>query len=65
MIYYCSKCKKPYPEIVELDYGYGITEYWGATSCHTNVQEVSKCCEGELLSKEELDELYGVCSGDE
>ena len=57
MIYYCESCKKPYPEIVSRDYGYGVTEYWGFTSCDSNIKEVSKCCEADLIEElEEVDE---------
>lgn len=53
MTYYCSECRKPNPDIVERDYGYGVTEYWGATSCDVNIQQVSKCCEGDLVEEED------------
>jgi len=62
MTWYCSECRRPCRE-VERDFGYGRTEYWGATSTHTNVQAVSQCCDGDLLSKEEIDGLDCISSG--
>jgi hypothetical protein len=62
MSWYCSECRRPCRE-VERDFGYGRTEYWGSTSTHTNVQAVSQCCDGDLLSKEEIDGLDCASSG--
>jgi len=50
----CSVCKKSCQE-VERDFGYGVTEYWGSVSCHTNIQTVSKCCDGDLLYEENME----------
>jgi len=62
MTWYCSECRRPCRE-VERDFGFGRTEYWGATSTHTNVQSVSQCCDGDLLTKEEIDGLDCISSG--
>jgi hypothetical protein len=51
---------------VERDFGYGRTEYWGAVSSHENWQWVSECCDGDVLSEKELEELDELNSaGDE
>ena len=57
---YCSECMKPC-DTVSLNYGFGRTEYWGAVSGHDDWQTVSKCCESEVLSQrqwEDLNELH-------
>ena len=57
MIYtnYCSECKKPC-ETVELDFGIGAYEFWGAPGVDSNIQEVSTCCEGDVWSHEDLED---------
>lgn len=53
---FCSECLKPCDE-VERDFGFGVTECWGAMSSHENKQWVSECCEADLLEDlEEQDE---------
>lgn len=59
---YCSECRKPCQE-VRRDFGRGRTEYWGAVSSHENWLWVSDCCDGDVLTKENLDELDSVRSG--
>ena len=54
--YYCGECSKEC-DWVELDYGIGSYEFWGARGCHTNLQTVSKCCEGDIYGDPELEEL--------
>ena len=61
---YCSECREPCEEI-KRNFGYGSTEYWGAVSTHDKWYWVSKCCDGEVLTKEELNELYSLSGGDE
>ena len=52
----CSECKKSCAE-VQRDFGYGLTEYWGAVAAHENLQWVSECCDGDLIYElEEQDE---------
>lgn len=57
MTLYCGECKKKC-EYQELDYGYGVTEYWGSTSNHVCIERVSKCCEGDLFEDPELEQSY-------
>lgn len=53
---YCSHCHKPCWE-VERDFGYGVTEYWGSISNHSNWQKVSECCDGDVVQTlEELED---------
>jgi hypothetical protein len=55
---YCAECHKEC-DTVELDYGFGSYEFWGARGTHSNIQTVSTCCEADVLSKDELEELVG------
>jgi hypothetical protein len=48
---WCSCCLQPC-EIVARDFGIGPYEYAGAPGCHTDWQEVSKCCEATVLERE-------------
>jgi hypothetical protein len=48
--YYCSECLEPCQRDV-VDYGIGRYEYWGAMFSDHNYQEVSDCCEGDLLDE--------------
>lgn len=54
--YYCSECRKSC-EDVERDFGVGAYEFWGATGVDSHVMRVSACCDGDLLTAEELEEL--------
>ena len=51
----CSECRK-FCDSVQRDFGYGMTEYWGAVSSHENLQWVSKCCDGDLIYELEEDD---------
>lgn len=57
MTFYCGKCKKECGW-QELDYGFGVTEYWGAVSNHVCIERVSDCCEGDLYLDSELEQHY-------
>ena len=57
---YCSECMKPCDTVTQ-NYGFGRTEYWGAIAGHDDWQTVSKCCESDVLSQrqwEDLNELH-------
>jgi hypothetical protein len=56
MSWYCSECRRPCRE-VERDFGFGRTEFWGAVATHSNVHSVSECCDGDLLTKEDINGL--------
>ena len=51
---FCGECGKEC-DWQDLDYGYGVTEYWGSIANDVNIQRVSKCCEGDLYEDEELE----------
>jgi hypothetical protein len=53
---FCSECRKPCRE-VKRDFGYGRTEYWGAVSSHENWHVVSECCDGDVLTQEQMEEI--------
>ena len=59
---YCSECRRQCRE-VERHFGYGRTEFWGSISVHQNIHRVSECCDGDILTKEEIDELDSASSG--
>jgi hypothetical protein len=48
----CSECREP-SYGVWRNFGHGVTEYWGAVSCHENWCLVSKCCSEDLVEPEE------------
>lgn len=54
--YYCSECRQLCHD-VERDFGVGTYEYWGATGVDSRVARVSECCDGDLLTPEEFEEL--------
>jgi len=56
LYYVCSECRQPCRD-VERDFGIGAYEYWGARGVDTNLQLVSECCDGDLLTPEEFEEL--------
>jgi len=58
----CSECKKPCKE-ARRNFGIGAYEFWGATGSQDNWRCVSHCCDGDLLTKEEIDELDCASSG--
>jgi hypothetical protein len=47
---FCAECKKPCNEI-EVDFGYGAYEFWGARGYHTDKRLVSDCCEADTLDE--------------
>lgn len=47
----CSGCGQPACEI-EVDYGIGDYEYWGARGVHRDVRRVTDCCEAELIEND-------------
>lgn len=53
---YCSECRKE-AVAVQRDFGIGAYEYWGATGFDSCIMTVSECCDGDLLTQEQLDEL--------
>lgn len=44
----CSACGEDC-RIVEVDYGVGRFEYWGATGWDSQIARVSNCCETETI----------------
>ena len=52
---YCGECAQEC-DAVERDFGIGAYEFWGARGCHTNIQTVSDCCDGDVYSDPELEE---------
>lgn len=54
---FCECCGQP-AKAVYVDFGYGVTEYWGSISTHRDVQVVSDCCEARLFQDAELSESY-------
>jgi hypothetical protein len=53
--YYCGECGKEC-DWVQRDFGIGGYEFWGASGFHSNIQTVSKCCDGDIYSDPELEE---------
>jgi hypothetical protein len=43
----CPDCRALDPEIIEVDFGIGHYEYWGAPGFHTDYAFVTACCEAE------------------
>lgn len=43
---FCSECGKEC-DVIEVDFGIGAYEYWGATGVDINICEVSNCCEAD------------------
>lgn len=54
--YRCAECRQLCRD-VERDFGIGRYEYWGATGTDVNLQTVSECCDGDLLTPEQYAEL--------
>lgn len=54
--YYCSECRKKCND-VQRDFGRGSYEYWGVGGVDTNWQWVSECCDGDLVTQEELHKI--------
>lgn len=59
---FCSECRKTCQEAYR-NFGIGAYEFWGAKGSKDNWLWVSECCDGDLLTKEELDELDSISSG--
>lgn len=43
---YCSECGLECT-VIEVDFGIGAYEYWGATGVDVQIAEVSDCCEAD------------------
>lgn len=41
--------------VVEVDFGVGHYEYWGAPGFHRDVQRVSNCCEAPIRDDDDQD----------
>lgn len=52
----CSECRNLCND-VERDFGIGSYEYWGASGSDSNIQTVSECCEADLWTPEEYEEV--------
>lgn len=46
----CSECKREATGI-DVDFGIGPVEFWGAKSVDTDLRYVSECCEADLLDE--------------
>lgn len=44
---FCSECGKECT-VIEVDFGIGAYEYWGASCVDVNICEVSDCCEADV-----------------
>lgn len=42
--FWCLDCKRPC-DVIEVDFGIGPYEYWGATGCDVRIAPVSDCHE--------------------
>lgn len=54
---FCGDCGES-AEPKSVDFGYGVTEYWGSVSTHRDVQIVSTCCEADLFEDASLTVNY-------
>ena len=54
---YCGHCGEP-ASPRRVDFGYGVTEFWGHVSNHRDVQIVSDCCEAPLWEDASLTVEY-------
>jgi hypothetical protein len=41
---WCCSCKEEC-QVIEVDFGIGAYEYWGAKGVDIQIEEVSSCCE--------------------
>lgn len=64
LYYRCAECRQPCRD-VKRDFGIGAYEYWGARAVDTNIQTVSHCCDGDLLTPEEYATLLAEEAADE
>lgn len=44
----CAACGQP-AELIEVDFGIGPYEFWGATGVHVDIQTVTECCESNTV----------------
>ena len=51
----CADCGEACTSVT-VDNGIGHYEYWGATGIHHQYDEVSPCCQGEVIDEPELEE---------
>lgn len=49
----CTACGDPCT-VVTIDNGVGHYEYWGAPGFHTDIHEVSQCCEADYDELEDM-----------
>ena len=54
----CSECHEECTA-VDVDFGIGAYEYWGAPGFDSNVQTVSNCCEADFEETDEDDGEIG------
>ena len=54
---YCGSCKEECTAI-EVDFGIGAYEFWGARGYDSRVEIVSDCCESPMYEDEDLCEPY-------
>lgn len=52
---WCKECKQEC-DVIDVDFGIGAYEYWGAKGVHVDIQAVSDCCEGDWTEDEPEDE---------
>jgi len=60
---FCGHCEKACKG-TSVDFGYGVTEFWGSVSNDVNIQYVSKCCEHEMFYDKELTDPVELEYGD-
>lgn len=47
----CAACLEEC-RAIEVDFGIGAWEYWGATGWDSQIHTVSNCCEADLINHE-------------
>ncbi len=55
MNYVCGHCRQAC-QGEHVDFGVGVTEFWGNVSNDVCIQFVSKCCQVQMYEDYELDE---------
>jgi hypothetical protein len=48
---WCCACKQEC-SVIEVDFGIGSYEYWGAKGVDIDLQEVSDCCEADWTEED-------------
>ncbi len=48
---WCCACKQEC-NVIEVDFGIGAYEYWGAKGVDIQIEEVSDCCEADWTEEE-------------